>query len=164
MTHFNKKIYLASAKHFELNSGIFKALKNFLNFLPKWFFTKIRKVEIRTTFNGLRSHVMTSMNSWSLGLSNEVLHVHVACTYWKFSIQLNQFLTLCSGSIIWRCASLLYWQHLVVYKSAPGILWVRKSLLTRIYFLFLQLWRRVFLEPLGVRRHIVPHLKGLFIL
>ena len=30
-----------------------------------------------------------------------------------------------------------------------------------IYVLLFQLWRLVFLEPLGVQRHIVPHFKGL---
>ena len=40
MSHFKKKLCLASAKHFELNSGIFKALKIFLNFLPNWLFYK----------------------------------------------------------------------------------------------------------------------------
>ena len=44
MTHFNKKLYLASAKHFELNSSIFKALKIFLNFLPKLFFYKFWEI------------------------------------------------------------------------------------------------------------------------
>ena len=37
----------------------------------------------------------------------------------------------------------------------------RKSLLRRIYFLFFQLWRLVFLEPPRVRERNVPHLKGL---
>ena len=37
----------------------------------------------------------------------------------------------------------------------------RTSLLRRIYFLFSQLWRIVFLEPLGVQRSYVPHFKDL---
>ena len=37
-----------------------------------------------------------------------------------------------------------------------------KSLLRRIYFLFLQIRRLVFLDPLGCRKHNVPHFKCLF--
>ena len=38
---------------------------------------------------------------------------------------------------------------------------VRKSLHRRIYVLFFQLWRLVFLETPRVQRHIVAHFKGL---
>ena len=38
---------------------------------------------------------------------------------------------------------------------------IGKEVLRRIYFLFFQLWRLVFLEPSGVQRHYVPHFKAL---
>ena len=44
------------------------------------------------------------------------------------------------------------------------IVWIhlkRTSLLRRIYVLYFQLWRLVFLEPPGLQRHIVAHFKGL---
>ena len=45
MSHFNKKLYLASAKHFELNSGIFKALKIFFEFPAKMAFLQVQEFE-----------------------------------------------------------------------------------------------------------------------
>ena len=38
-----------------------------------------------------------------------------------------------------------------------------KNTSSQIFIFFFQLWQLVFLEPLGVREHNVPHFKGLLI-
>ena len=50
------------------------------------------------------------------------------------------------------------------YKTACQIWWMEKNLrfsTKTAFFSIVQLWRLVFLEPLGVQRRNVPHFKGL---
>ena len=63
-----------------------------------------------------------------------------------------------------------FWPLFITFSARINIFWDMKPNVClvffssdfsyrRIYVLFFQLWRLVFLEPLGVQRHIVAHFK-----
>ena len=94
---------------------------------------------------------------------------HLVLRFW-FIIFLWGFEPLCTGhfgTMQWEFGDIMYliWNFSGL-KNASGQSWkteknARFSTKTDVFFSIVQIWRLVFLEPMGVQRLTVPHLKGL---
>ena len=125
MANFTKKLYLASAKHFELNSGIFKALKNFLNFLPKWFFYKFsyydfwmksnKDSQLRTKDNFKEIYLASCDEEMAakLDTSGRKWVVFLSVFEFLFAIPFFLLFTTCLTKNDW--GKLAYWK--IIYRS-----------------------------------------------
>ena len=100
-----------------------------------------------------------TIHTWLLNiyfcLWNLIFIYEISFSFMKFHFGLSNFFAILGYEIC------ILGYQIWISNTKSRFRKIKVKGIRRIYVLFFQLWRLVFLEPPGVLRHIVPHFKGL---